>query len=166
MPSYQQHRENQSGGYFMFSACAFIRAMPVAVLIAGSGAATAFAGPIEERQALMREDGKAAQELFKMFKGEAPYDAATVKKDGDLIVKNLEKLATLFPPGSDKGPPETFTKAEVWTDPEGFKAAGDAAYKAAKAIADSTDQASFKAAVPALGKACGGCHEKYRRPKG
>src|SRR6266540_4053519 len=78
MPSYQQHRENQSGGYFMFSACAFIRAMPVAVLIAGSGAATAFAGPIEERQALMREDGKAGQELFKMFKGEASYDAATV----------------------------------------------------------------------------------------
>jgi len=150
----------------MFSARQFVRALPVALVIAGTGAAIAFAGPIEERQALMKEDGKAGQELFKMFKGEAPYDAATVKKDGDLIVKNLEKIATLFPPGSDKGPPETFAKAEIWTDPEGFKAAGDAAYKAAKAIADSTDEASFKAAVPALGEACGGCHKTFRRPKG
>ena len=150
----------------MFRACAFIRAVPVAILIAGLGSPMAFAGPIEERQALMREDGKAGQELFKMFKGEAPYDAATVKKDGDLIVKNLEKIASLFPPGSDKGPPETFAKTEIWTDPEGFKAAGEAAYTAAKAVADSTDEASFKAAVPALGKACGECHEKYRKPQG
>jgi cytochrome c556 len=150
----------------MFSARALIRAVPVAALITGLGAAAAFAGPIEERQALMREDGKAGQELFKMFKGEAAYDAATVKRDGDLIVKNLEKLATLFPPGSDAGPPETYAKAEIWTDPEGFKAAGDAAYKAAKAVADSTDEASFKAAVPALGESCGGCHKKFRSPKG
>src|SRR5437016_12359478 len=150
----------------MFSARQFVRALPVALVIESTGAAIAFAGPIEERQALMKEDGKAGQELFKMFKGEAPYDAATVKKDGDLIVKNLEKIATLFPPGSDKGPPETFAKAEIWTDPEGFKAAGDAAYKAAKAVADSTDEASFKAAVPALGESCGGCHKKFRKPKG
>jgi cytochrome c556 len=150
----------------MFSMRAFIRAVPVAIFIAGSGAATLAVGPIEERQALMREDGKAGQELFKMFKGEAPYDAAKVKKDADLIVKNLGRMGTLFPPGSDKGPPGTSAKPEIWTDPEGFKAAGEAAYEAAKAIADSTDETSFKAAVPALGKACGGCHEKFRSPKG
>ena len=150
----------------MSSAREFVKAIPVAVVIASIGIATAFAGPIEERQALMKEDGKAGQELFKIFKGEAAYDAATVKKDGDLIVKNLEKMAALFPPGSDVGPPETYAKAEIWTDPEGFKAAGDAAYKAAKAVADSTDEASFKAAVPALGESCGGCHKKFRRPKG
>ncbi len=105
----------------MFSARAVTKTVAVAAAIAGFGAAVALAGPIEDRQALMREDGKAGQELFKMFKGEAPYDAATVKKDGELIVLNLEKIATLFPPGSDKGPPETFAKPEIWTDPEGSR---------------------------------------------
>jgi cytochrome c556 len=150
----------------MFRMRTFMRAMPIAALLSALGAASAFAGPIEERQALMKEDGKAGGELFRMFKGEAAYDATTVKKDADLIVKNLEKMAALFPPGSDKGPPETWAKAEIWTDAEGFKAAGDAAYNAAKALAASTDEASFKAAVPALGQACGGCHEKFRKPKG
>ena len=37
---------------------------------------------------------------------------------------------------------------------------------AAKAVAASTDEAGFKAAAQKLGQACGGCHEKYRRPKG
>jgi cytochrome c556 len=150
----------------MSSVRATVRAGQLAVVMVGLGAAIVWAGPIEDRQALMKEDLKAGQELFKMSKGDTPFDAATVKKDGDLIVGNLEKLANLFPPGSDKGPPETFAKSEVWTDPEGFKAAGDAAYKAAKAVAASTDEASFKTAAQQLGEACGGCHQKYRRPKG
>ncbi len=33
-------------------------------------------------------------------------------------------------------------------------------------VAATTDEAGFKAAFPAVGAACGGCHEKFRRPKG
>jgi cytochrome c556 len=143
-----------------------VKMMTAAALIAGFGAVIAYAGPIEDRQALMKENGKATGLLANMFKGEAAYDPAVVKKTAESIVERFEKSATLFPEDSKEGPPETYAKPEIWTDMEGFKAAGEAAIKAAQAVAATTDEAGFKAAMPALGDACGGCHKKYRRPKG
>jgi cytochrome c556 len=48
---------------------------------------------------------------------------------------------------------------------EGFKAAGEKAGAAVVALAATTDEAGFKAAFPAVGEGCKGCHEKFRRPK-
>ena len=57
----------------------------------------------------------------------------------------------------------TGAKAEIWSDAAGFEAAGNAYVTAESAVLASTDEASFKAAFPALGKACGACHEKFRQ---
>jgi cytochrome c556 len=149
----------------MFTTGAMMKAVPIAAVLAGLSAAIAFAGPIEDRQALMKSNGKEIGALAKMFKGEDPYDAAAVKAHADKIAANLEKVVTLFPEDNKQGPPETWAKTEIWSDMAGFKAAADNAYKAAEAVADTKDEAGFKAAMPALGEACGGCHKKYRRPK-
>jgi cytochrome c556 len=34
-----------------------------------------------------------------------------------------------------------------------------------QALKATTDEAGFKAAFPAVGAGCQGCHEKFRRPK-
>lgn len=138
--------------------------VPAAVIM-GLSASLAFAGPIEDRQAAMKQNGKAMGMLVPMIKGEKPYDAAVVKEAATILVEDGKKAAASFPEGSDTGPPETYVKAEIWSDPEGFKEAFDKAIAAAEALAMTTDEASFKAAFPAVGASCGGCHEKYRRPK-
>lgn len=150
----------------MFQPKAMTKIMPVALLLAGFGATLAFAGPIEDRQAGMKQAGKSMGMLVPMFKGEKPYDAATVKSATSGIHGGWEKAFAAFTEDSKEGPPETYAKPEIWSDPEGFKAAQKNAMTALDAVAASTDDASFKAALPALGKACGGCHEKFRRPKG
>ena len=61
------------------------------------------------------------------------------------------------------GAVKTEAKAEIWSDPKGFEAAGMAYMTAVAGVKASTDEASFKAAFPALGKACQGCHEKFRQ---
>jgi cytochrome c556 len=139
-------------------------AVPAAVII-GLSASLAFAGPIEDRQAAMKQNGKAMGMLVPIIKGEKPYDAAVVKEAADMLAKDMKTAAVSFPEGSDKGPPETYAKAEIWSDPEGFKAAFEKAVTAVDTLAMSTDEASFKAAFPAVGASCGGCHEKFRRPK-
>jgi cytochrome c556 len=139
--------------------------VPAAVII-GLSATLAFAGPIEDRQAAMKANGKAMGALVPIIKGEKPYDAAVVKENAAQLAADFQKAAVSFPEGSDMGPPETWAKPEIWSDPEGFKAAFEAAVKAVDGLAASTDEASFKAAFPAVGASCGGCHEKYRRPKG
>jgi cytochrome c556 len=60
---------------------------------------------------------------------------------------------------------ETWAKPEVWTDPDGFAAAGKAFYDKYLALKATADEASFKAALPAFTGTCKGCHEKFRRPK-
>jgi cytochrome c556 len=139
--------------------------VPAIAVIAALGTTVALAGPIEDRQAAMKQNGKAIGPLADILKGKAPYDAAVVKTNADTIRQDFAKAFASFPPGSDKGPPETYAKAEIWSDPAGFKAAQDQALKAVEALAATTDEASFKSALGGLGDACKNCHEKYRRPK-
>ena len=86
-------------------------------------------------------------------------------ENAETIASDIQKFVTLFPEDSKQGPPETYAKAEIWTDRDGFNAAADNAIKAAQKVAAAGDEASFKAAMPDLGNACGACHKKYRRPK-
>ena len=141
-------------------------------IVLGLGFSLAYAAAddvIKARQNWMKERTKAMGPMIAIIKGEAPYDAAAVKASLDAVNATWEavKDIELFPPDSAKGETvETFAKAEIWSDPEGFKAAGEAMGKAFSDVAATTDEAGFKAAFPAVGAACGGCHEKFRRPKG
>lgn len=139
--------------------------VPAFALIVGLGATAALAGPIEDRQAGMKQVGKAMGAFAGIAKGEAAYDAAVVKTNADSMLEGFKKAFANFTPGSEKGPPETYAKAEIWSDPTGFKAAQDAALKAVDAMAATTDEAGFKTALGGLGEACKGCHTKFRRPK-
>ena len=140
-------------------------------LVLGLGASLAHASPddsITARQTFMKTRAKALGPLVDIMKGDAPYDAAAVKAALKTInaAWDVAKTADPFAPDSAKGDKvETWAKPEIWSDPEGFKAASDADAKAMAALAASTDEASFRAAFTALGNSCGGCHEKYRRPK-
>ena len=99
-----------------------------------------------------------------VIKGQAAYDKGAI----DAAVANAEKACAGWADwwGEDTKPGgavKTEAKLEIWTDKEGFAAAGDAYVKAISAVKASADEASFKAAFPALGKSCQGCHEKFRQ---
>ena len=131
-----------------------------------SSAAMAEMGPIEARQACMKANGKMMGVLVPIIKGEKPYDKAAV----DGAIAATEAACTGWDGwfGDDTKPGgavETWAKAEVWTDRATFDAAGAAYVKALGDVKASADEASFKAAFPALGKSCQDCHEKFRRPK-
>jgi cytochrome c556 len=138
-------------------------------LIAGLGVTLAYASAddaIKGRQGCMKGHGALMGTLSKMFKGEAPYDAAAVTAaiaTNDAVCTDWDKW---WGADTQKGETaETWAKPEIWTDPDGFKAAGGAFYEKWVALTKSTDEASFKVAFPALGEGCKGCHEKFRRPK-
>ena len=125
----------------------------------------ATAGPIEDRQAAMKSNGKAIGALVAIMKGEAAYDAGVVKTNTDILLSDFGVLMKSVPEGSDKGAVETWAKPEIWSDMEGFKKVGSDAVAAVTALGATTDEAGFKAAFPAVGEACKNCHEKFRRPK-
>ena len=139
------------------------------VLALGAGAAfAALSGDdaITARQTCMKASGKAMGTMVPMIKGEKPYDAAAVKAVLDADSAACAKWSEFWPADSMTSTTlKTRALPAIWTDQKGFEAAGGAFYKAFTELAATTDEAGFKAKFPALGAACGGCHEKFRAPQ-
>ncbi|UVK38165.1 cytochrome c [Mesorhizobium sp. AR10] len=145
-----------------------MRKLVIAISMLALAGSAAFADPILDRQALMKERGKIAGGLSKVVKGEEAFDAASVLTALQALQANAEKLDVdaLFPTGSDTG--DTTAAPKIWEDMAGFKAANDkylADVKAAVAAAPA-DADALKAQFDTIGGDCGTCHQSYRIKKG
>ncbi len=148
------------------------KSITAGALVIGLGVTLAFAAAddqIKARQAEMKGNGKAIGALVAIMKGEAPYDAAVVKASLDAMAAGDAAAgeAKAWDASSMEGATiETWAKPEIWAEGSQIGAKYQAWVDARTALAATTDEAGFKAAFPALGAACQGCHEMYRKPKG
>ena len=147
-------------------AAAMMLAFGIAAIGAGAGLAAGSADDmINARQAEMKANTKAMKALVSMLKGETPYDNAAVQAAVKTIndARAASDAAGAWDAASQTGGTvKTEAKPEIWTDAAGFAAAWQNLDKATAQLAATTDEAGFKAAFPALGAACKGCHEKFR----
>lgn len=137
-------------------------------LVLASGAA--MAGPADDavkgRQDCMKSNGGIMAVAVPVVKGEKPYDKAALDEAIAKMETACAGWAGFWGADTQKGETlETWAKAEIWSDAKGFEAAGGASYQAVQTLKAAADEAAFKAAFPAVGTACQGCHEKFRRPK-
>ncbi|KUM24173.1 cytochrome C556 [Mesorhizobium loti] len=145
-----------------------MRKLVLAISMLAFAGSAAFADPIKDRQALMKERGKLAGQLSKVVKGEDDFDAAAVLTTLKALQANAEKFDadTLFPAGSDKG--DTTAAPKIWQDTAGFKASADKLLTDVKAAVASppADVDALKAQLNTIGGDCGTCHQSYRIKKG
>lgn len=146
-------------------------AVAAGLLTMSLGAGFAFAAlsaddAIKGRKACMKVGhGGVLGVAIPMFKGDKPFDAAALKVAFDAEDKLCADWSMWWAPNLLKGDKEeTHAKAEIGTDPKGFDAASTAWYQADQNLRKVTDLEGFKAAFPAVGKGCQGCHEKFRTP--
>ena len=99
-----------------------------------------------------------------MAKGDAPFNAETVKASLQTVVDTAGKVKNLFPDDSQTGDTDAL--------PVAFEKKADVMARFDKLSADAkaaaaaiTDEASFKAQWPKVVANCGGCHKEYRKPK-
>ena len=138
----------------------------IAAALVAAGVATAFAGPIEDRQALMKTMAKNTKELAAVAKGETPFDAAKVKALLQVYIDDSAKLPTLFPDDSKTGGTDPTTAApKIWEDQAGFKTAATKLGTDATAALAAADQASFAKAFGTVASNCNACHGTYRIKK-
>jgi cytochrome c556 len=130
-------------------------------------ASAVFAGPIEDREAIMKERGGLVGGLTKIVKGDADFDAAAVLATLEKLQANARgyDVDALFPAGSDVGKTEASPK--IWQDMAGFKAEvakfNEIVDKAV--AAPPQDVAGLKATVAAIGAECSSCHQNWRIKK-
>jgi cytochrome c556 len=132
-------------------------AVATSVALAQNGAV------IAQRKEAMKAIGNAVKAPGAMAKGDAPFNAETVKASLQTIEETANKVKNLFTDDSKTGDtnalPVAFEKKADLT--ERFDKLAADAKAAAQAI---TDEASFKAQWPTVVKNCGGCHKEYRKP--
>jgi cytochrome c556 len=118
---------------------------------------------------IVKERQDAMESLWPGFYRPIAATLRADKPDLTLVATNaakaneiLQKLATLFPPGTGRDVvPATRAKPDIWTNRAEFEAALTALADASKALADDAKAGSVekvKADWTELAKACGGCH--------
>jgi cytochrome c556 len=135
-------------------------------LLLGMGAVLADQAVVKSTQAQMKATGRAlGATLAPMNKGEKPYDQAAVDEALKTLDETAKKLPTMFPESVKpvKFDGDYHPSPKIWEDKAGFTAKID---EFAKVVSDAKakikDADSLKATFPAIGKACGGCHETFR----
>jgi cytochrome c556 len=142
-------------------------AVVAAVLAAVILPTAVVAGPIEDRKAIMKGNGRDTKMAGDMLKGVAPFDAAMANK----ILANYAAAAKAFPahfPANSKTGGETEAAPAIWDKPADWKAA-TAKFQADTAAAVAlkpTDAASFGKAFGMVTANCKSCHEGFRIKKG
>lgn len=143
---------------------AFVAAVLAAAVILP---AAALAGPIEDRKAIMKGNGRDTKMGGEMLKGVVPFDAAMAGK----ILANYAAAAKAFPahfPANSKTGGETEAAPAIWDKPADWKAATAKFQQdtVAAAALKPTDAASFGKAFGMVTANCKSCHEGFRIKKG
>ena len=118
---------------------------------------------VKQRQAAMTLQGKYIGPIGAMVNGKIPYNADVVARNATYL-ENLSQMPWDGFHESTKGE-KSAARPEIWTEPAKFQEAADRLQAETVKLATAArakDEAGVKAQFPAVGKACGACHESFR----
>jgi len=119
---------------------------------------------VKQRQAAMTLQGKYFGPMAGMAQGKVPYRADAVAYNASL----LNALSRMPWDGFTDATKDVKSAAlpAIWSDAAKFKQAQDTFQNAVQALVSASkggDEAATKAAIGAVGKACGACHQDFRQ---
>lgn len=138
-----------------------VMAALVVVSVGGAGLAFAQADVIKTRKEGMAANRNALGAIKKVVDAKGPASDAVAA--GRVLETDGKAIPSWFPKGSDQG--DTKALPAIWADPEGFAQASKALELAGTQIAmagEKGDMAGVTEGFAAAGKACAGCHERFR----
>ncbi len=123
---------------------------------------------VQARQGIMNVHVFEAGPLFAMAKGDMPYDAAAAETHAQALNSLTDYDETrLFIEGTSNAdmPGKTWALPAIWEQPEKFHEAFENLHSTSAKLAEEAGKGKeqLTAAVAALGKACGNCHETFRQ---
>jgi cytochrome c556 len=120
---------------------------------------------VKYRQKVMQGIGADMGAISEIMKNDLPFKAA-IALHADRMADSAKLIPTAFEKNISEG--LTDAKPNIWQKPDEFKEKIRALEKAADGLAeaaDDDDPDQLAAAFKKLGKACGGCHDTFRKPK-
>ena len=124
-----------------------------------------------ETQKARHDHYKELGAAFKAIRDETRADSpdfAKLEQAAATVQKASENQIQWFPKGTGAEAGKTRALPEIWSDPTGFEAAMKTFEERAPGLVSavkSKDVEAVKTAFGNVGKACGGCHDKFRGPE-
>lgn len=124
-------------------------------------------GVTKERMDLMKDMADSMKTMGAMFKGETAFDPAVVADRAGYLAEHAPMIPDMTPEGSNDHPSEALPVIwEAWDDYVAeAKALADEGTKLVEAANNGADQAAVREQFVKLGKTCGTCHDRFRKPK-
>lgn len=136
--------------------------------VGGASAVLAQAKPevlVKQRQAAMTLQLKYLGPLFGMAQGKIPFNAQIVARNAAYL-DVLDKMAwDGFPESTKDTSAQTRALPVIWAEPDRFKKAQEHFQSAVHELVEASksgDEGKMKAAIGAVGKSCGACHDHFR----
>jgi cytochrome c556 len=158
-----------------------LRSRPLKKLVLASVAAAALCGAafaqrpapnaaqtIQARQGNYKQMAAALKGISDQLRSGRP-DLAQIRPRAAMLAARSVQVLRWFPHGT--GPQagvRTRAMAEIWSNARGFREAGGRFVVAARALdgaARAGDLARIRAALPAVQRSCGACHDAFRGPE-
>lgn len=143
--------------------CAGILAALALLLPAATVGHEGATGIVKARMDMMKSLGQSTKILTAMYGEKIPLEPAVVENEARWIASQAQRMAKLFPKGSQNWPSEA--RPEIWQDWSAFQdladdlaQKGEQLAKRAASAPPSETTADFRALV----SICGSCHKKFR----
>ena len=120
---------------------------------------------VKQRQAAMTLQGKYFGPLAGMAQGKVPYNADTVAMNSAFLDALSRMPWDGFAAASRESTMKTAALPAIWSEPAKWQEAQDNFTKAVQglvAVSRGGNEDAQKAAIGAVGKTCGGCHQNFR----
>ena len=155
----------------VFSSSAAAVCLTLALTLAGTAtwvsAHSGATGVTKERMDLMKDMADSMKVMGAMFKGQTAFDPAVVAQKAGLLAEHARKIPEMTPEGSNDHPSEALPI--IWQEWDDYVADADVmaaeGEKLAEIAKNGADQAVAREQYVKLGKTCGTCHDRFRKPK-
>jgi cytochrome c556 len=121
---------------------------------------------VDVRQSILKLQDWNMAPMANMLRRRAPFDAKLVQKNAERIAALSEMLPDAFKPDTTKFDVKTDALPLIWQQKDDFDKKAAALTDAAKALAMTAaggDQGMTFPAIVTVGKACGACHDKFKK---
>ncbi len=121
---------------------------------------------VDIRQSILKLQGWATEPMAGMLRRRTPFDAKLVQQNAERIAALSEMLPDAFKPDTTKFDVKTDALPLIWMQKDDFDKKAAALTEAAKALAMTAaggDQGATFPAIVTMGKACGACHDKFKK---
>ena len=153
----------KTGRPFVLPTIGLVLAGALALAVGGgsSRAHEGASGIVAERMEMMKSMGDAMKLLASMYRGEAPYDPASVRDAAGTIGRHGgEHMTRMFPPGSHDHPSEALPA--IWEDWDRFSELAEELAAHAETLAGTAELPS-RGDFARLGRVCSACHTEFRK---